>query len=296
MTKKLKSVRFGQDTENSPSRLLERALGVVELLSANAHGLQLFEIAARLNMPRSATHRVLTNLAALGYVRQERQLGAYQLTAKIASLAFSFLAGSGITDLAQPILDRMAQASKELVRLAMVDGHELVWVAKSQGSTYGLRYDPDMGQVGRLSCSASGLAWLSCLPEEAAIALIEKQGYGMRKDFGPRAPETRSAVLRYLRQARKRGFSLVVQTYSAWMNALAAPIRNPQSGEVIGTVVIAGPHLRLTEDKMISFSSLLLEGAQDLALAMMTTPGHLYRQSSSKSNFFGKPRTRSTTS
>ena len=43
--------------------------------------------------------------------RQDRYHGAYKLTAKIASLGFTFLARSGVTDLAQPILDRLARAS-----------------------------------------------------------------------------------------------------------------------------------------------------------------------------------------
>lgn len=279
-----------QDQEaERPSGLLERTLGVLELLAAHAHGLPLYEIAEGLHIPRSATHRVLASLVEHGYVRQERQHGAYQLTAKIASLAFTFLAGSGITDLAQPILDRLAKESGELVRLAMIDGRELVWVAKSQGSPFGLRYDPDMGQVGRLSCSASGFAWLSCLPDEEAIALAEKQGFGSREEFGPRAPQTRQALIKHLRYARKHGFSVAIQTYSSWMSATAAPIRNPTTGEVTGTVVIAGPHIRLTEEKMLNLSPLLLEAARELSVAMMATPALSSRRSGDGSSFFIAP-------
>lgn len=273
-----------------PNGLLERTLGVLELLSDNAQGMPLFEIAERLRMPRSATHRVLTSLVELGYVRQERQQGAYQLTAKIASLAFTFLAGSGITDFAQPILDRVARECGELVRLAMVDGKELVWVAKAQGSPHGLRYDPDMGQVGRLSCSASGHAWLACLSDEEAMALVEKQGFGRRIDYGPRAPETRSALLKCLRITRTRGFSIVLQTYSPWMNATAAPIRHPKTKEVTGTIVVAGPHIRLTEQRMLEFSPRLLEAANELSLATVASPGLYGRGSRSELSIFDDPK------
>jgi IclR family transcriptional regulator, acetate operon repressor len=261
------------DSVEAPSGLLERTLGVLELLAANAYGLPLFEIADRLHIPRSATHRVLTSLIEQGYVKQEREQGAYQLTAKVASLAFTFLAGSGITDFAQPLIDRLARESGELVRLAMIDGRELVWVAKAQGSPAGLRYDPDMGQVGRLSCSASGHAWLSCLPDDDARALVEKQGYGMRGDYGPRAPETWPALLKYLRQTRKRGFSTCMQTYTPWMSATAAPIRHPRTREVTGAVVIAGPHIRLTEERMLELAPALLQTAQELSMATLASPG-----------------------
>ena len=274
----------------SPSGLLERTLGVLELLSDNAQGMLLFEIAEKLRIPRSATHRVLTSLVEHGYVRQERQQGAYQLTAKIASLAFTFLTGSGITDFAQPILDRVAHECGELVRLAMVDGRELVWVAKAQGSPHGLRYDPDMGQVGRLSCSASGHAWLSCLSDEEAMALVEKQGFGRRSDYGPRAPETWQALLKYLRHTRKRGFSIAIQTYSPWMNATAAPIRHPKTKEVTGTIVIAGPDIRFTEQRMLQISPALLAAAQELSLATVASPGLYGRGLRSQMSIFDEPK------
>jgi IclR family acetate operon transcriptional repressor len=267
------------DAEGSPNGLLERTLSILELLSDNAHGMLLFEIADKLRIPRSATHRVLTSLVEHGYVRQERQQGAYQLTAKIASLAFTFLTGSGITDFAQPILERLARECGELVRLAMIDGKELVWVAKAQGSPHGLRYDPDMGQVGRLSCSASGHAWLACLSDDEALTLVEKQGFGLRRDYGPRAPETKAAFLKYLRQTRKRGFSMVVQTYSPWMSATSAAIRHPKTKEVTGAVVIAGPDIRLTEKRMLEISPLLLDAAHELSLATVASPG-VYGQGS----------------
>jgi IclR family transcriptional regulator, acetate operon repressor len=271
MPRGVKISKPDRDSDGTTRGLLERTLNVLELLSIHGKGMQLFEIADSLHIPRSAAHRVLTSLVERGYVRQDRHQGAYQLTAKIASLAFTFLSSNGITDLAQPVLDRMARESGELARLAMIDGRELIWVAKAQGSPYGLRYDPDMGQVARLSCSASGYAWLACLPDDEALALIDKQGIGSRKEYGPRAPETRQAILKMLRQTRKRGFSVAVQTYSHWMNAIAAPIRHPTTGEVTGAVVIAGPHIRLLESSMLALAPKVMEAAQELSMVSISS-------------------------
>ena len=263
--------KLDKDSEESPSGLLARTLSVLELLAENASGLQLYGIAERLGIPRSATHRVLSSLIEHGYVRQERLQGTYQLTAKITSLAFTYLARSGITDFAQPVLDRLAAESGELVRLGVINGKDLVWVAKAQGSPHGLRYDPDMGQAARLSCSASGHAWLSCLSDEEALALVMSQGLGSRSEYGPRAPETKGALLRYLRKARKQGFSVVTQTYTAGTNAIAAPIRHPKTQEVSGIVVVAGPTVRFTELRMMALAPELLSAARELSLTANTT-------------------------
>jgi IclR family transcriptional regulator, acetate operon repressor len=288
MANETTSTANAQALQSSPTGRLERTLAVLELLANNAHGLQLFEIADRLSVPRSATHRVLTSLVEHGYVRQERYQGAYVLTAKIASLAFTFLTRSGITDLAQPILDRLARETGELVRLAIVDGRQLTWVAKAQGSQFGLRYDPDMGQEGRLSCSASGHAWLSCVSEDEALALVNKQGFGSREKYGPRAPQTPQALLKYLRLARKRGYSIAVQTFTPWMSAMAAPIHHPVTGEVTGTVSIAGPHVRLTEIRLHEMAPLLLDAAKELSLASTASPALVGGPNRGRPNIFAQ--------
>lgn len=266
------------DEQAGPQGLVDRTLAMLELLAHHAQGLPLFEIAGRLRMPRSATHRLLTRLAEHGYVRQQRAQGAYLPTAKIASLGFTMLAGAGVIDIAQPVLHRLARETGELVRLAVLDGETLTFVAKAQGSPQGLRYDPDMGQVARLSCSASGQAWLACLADDEAVAILQRQGFGSRAEYGPRAPQTPAAFLRLLRATRRQGYAVTRQTYSPWMAAMAAVIRRG-GGEVSGTLTIAGPHLRLTEARMHGFAPLLLEAADELASTAAASPALSGRRS-----------------
>ena len=152
--------------------ILERSFKVLEHLVAYPEGRALSALASDLQMPLSATHRLLSELIRCGYVRQDQSHGNYMLTIKLVSLGLSFLSNSGVVDVAQPLLDRLAAESGELVRLAIVDGDELTFVAKAQGATRGLRYDPDMGLSVNLSCSSAGHAWLSTMPEEQALQLV----------------------------------------------------------------------------------------------------------------------------
>ena len=152
------------------SGVLERTLGILELLSQHGHGLELAAIADPLNIPRSGAHRLLTDLVKCGYVRQARDHGDYVLTTKLVSMGLCYLSNTGIVDIAQPLLDRLAEISGELVRLSVIDGTRLTWVARAQGSRQGLRYDPDMGSDARLSCSASGHAWMAAMTDDEALA------------------------------------------------------------------------------------------------------------------------------
>jgi DNA-binding IclR family transcriptional regulator len=242
---------------------LERSLHLLERLSAHPEGLSISALSAALELPLSATHRLLAELARCGYVRQLREQGDYVLTIKLVSLGLGFLSASGVVDVAQPSLDRLAETSGELVRLAVVDGDDLTFVAKAQGARRGLRYDPDMGLSVRLSCSAAGHAWLSTLSDEAALALVSKQGFGAPEDYGPRAPTTVKALLGFLKLARKRGFSTITEVFAPSMSAMAAPVRS-RSGQTLGVVTIAGPLVRLTEARMEALAAALLSCAEEI--------------------------------
>jgi len=259
-------------SEAAPSLALDRGLAIVELLASEPGGMSLLGVAERLRIPRSATHRLLTGLADHGFVLQDRERGFYFLSTKLLSLAFSHMAGAGIVDAAQPVLDRLAQETGELARLSVVEEDRLTWVARAQGARSGLRYDPEMGQRAQLSCSASGFAWLSSKTDKEALAIVARQGFGKREEFGPKAPETPQALLPHLRRARELGYSVAVATYYDWMAAIAAPVPHPVHGEVIGTVSIAGPVSRLPEKRLHEFGPLLLAAAADLSAVMLGSP------------------------
>jgi DNA-binding IclR family transcriptional regulator len=246
------------------STAVARTLDILEFLADTAEPCSLASIADELEMPRSACHRLLTELVARGYARQVRAHGDYILTTKVAALGLHFLSSSGIIDVAQPILDRLAETSHELVRLAIVDNNGLTWVAKAQGALKGLRYDPDMGTYARLSCTATGHAWMLTMSDEEAVALVSKQGFGSPKEYGPNAPTTIKALLGYLHAARERGYAVINEVFAKGMTAMAAPVKR-RDAPAIGIISIAGPMTRLTEKRMRELGPTLLTAASELA-------------------------------
>src|SRR5687768_7724747 len=189
-------VYYGLLEDEWMSGSLEKSLAILEYLAGRPDGTSLAAIATDLNQLRSSCHRTLHELIRYGYVRTLPQRGDYALTTKLASLGLSFLSKSGVVDIAQPIIDRLAAATEELVRLAIVDGQRLTLVAKAQGARSGLLYDPDMGLNLRLSCSAAGQAWLMTLPEDRAIEYVTRLGPGDPRHYGPNATTSIKALLK----------------------------------------------------------------------------------------------------
>ena len=253
------------------SGALEKSLAVLEYLVDYPDGAQLVQIATDLNQLRSGCHRTLQELIRFGYVRQLPTRGDYALTTKMASMGMSFMSKSGVVDIAQPVINRLAQTTEELVRLAIVDGERLTLMAKAQGARSGLRYDPDMGIDLRLSCSAAGQAWLMTLPEDLAIEYVTRQGLGQPRHYGPAAPTSLRALLKLLDEHRERGYSVIEESYAPGMSSMAAPVQR-KGGPATGVIVIAGPAMRLTAKRMQQFGPELLAAASELSITGDASP------------------------
>jgi DNA-binding IclR family transcriptional regulator len=254
------------------SSVLEKSLAILELMVEHPQGLQVSFIARALDMPVSGVHRTLRELARLGYVRQEREQGDYALTIRLAALGLGFLGRSGVTDIAQPILDRLAQISGELIRLSVLDGKGLTWVAVAQGATVGLRYDPGREQGMRVhpASTAGGQALLATMPDNEILALVGETGLAP-EGTGPTpgAPGSIAELMDIIAETRARGYSVAVNSYIEGMGAMAVPVRaaGVADGRVLGCLSIAGPAVRLPRDRMAELAPALIEAAHDIGTA-----------------------------
>src|SRR2546423_11282218 len=100
----------------------ERCLAIIELLAERAASMPLGEIAERLGLPKSGAHRLLATLVNLGWAEQDPETSFYRLTMRLAVLGQQYFIATGIPDICQPLLDRLANRSREFARLAVVDG------------------------------------------------------------------------------------------------------------------------------------------------------------------------------
>ena len=248
-----------------------RAIAILELLAQHPAGLPAREVAAKLEIPYSAADRLIQGLVEDGFLHHQQAPNVVRLSVKLAALGLAYLGASGITDLVQPILDDLAKRTGELVRLAVVEGDRLTWVAKSQSAQSGLFYTPDAGAEVFLSSTANGQAWLAYLQEAELRKVVEKQGV-QRPGLGPNAPETIEQLIRQVANARKLGYATVTEANEAGTSAIAAAIKRPGTNKPIGTVSVAGPTLRMTATRMEAVAPWLLASAQELGAAAASSP------------------------
>jgi IclR family transcriptional regulator, acetate operon repressor len=256
----------------------DRALSIIELLAGHMAGLPLSVIADRLDIPRSATHRLLNDLKDTGYVRQDGEGGHFSLTVKIVALGLSHLTAANFNNLVQPVLERLARLSGELVMLSVIEGDRLMRVAKVQGARQGLQYNPVEGPELYLAGSANGHAWLSCLADDQALQLLARQG--IRPGYGPNAPKTVAEAMERVRRARARDYAVGCDQHEVGISAVAAVIRSGPAGQPVATMSIAGPTLRLAALRLDELSTDLLAATRELSIAARQSSLFQYPQNS----------------
>ncbi|TCT12465.1 IclR family transcriptional regulator [Tepidamorphus gemmatus] len=252
------------------SSVVEKSLAIIELLVEHPAGLSVSAIAAATDQPASGVHRTLQELARLGYVHQTHAQGDYAMTIKLPAMGLGFLARAGITDVTQPVLDALAADTGELIRLSVIDGDNLIWVAVAQGATRGLRYDPgqEQGVIVHLASSAGGQAWLATMSDEEALAKVSAQGLIRQAEgIGPNAPRSLTVLLQHLAEARQRGYAVAVDSYLRGMAAMAVPVRFRGDGPVLGCLSIAGPAVRMSDERMANLAPRLQAAAAELGEA-----------------------------
>jgi len=246
---------------------VERCLSLIEVLAGEPEPLELSDLADRVGLPASAAHRTLSTLMARGWIVQDSASQKYALSLRLSTLAFRNLDARAVSDLVQSVLDKLARRTQEYCRLAIVEGEDLVWVARAQGATTGLRYDPDMGQEIVLHATANGKAWLATLPENEALRVVCGRGFDARRPLGAQAIKTVDALRTHLAETRQRGFATAVDEAEAGTAALAVAFRadDRDDAPVAGTISIAGPILRIAPERYDALSGELHQAAKEIA-------------------------------
>jgi DNA-binding IclR family transcriptional regulator len=245
----------------------ERCLAIIELLADGARSLPLGEIAERLSLPKSGAHRLLATLVDLGWVEQDPDTSFYRLTMRLATLGQQFYVATGIPDICQPLLDRLAIECREFARLAVVDGHSLIWVAHSQGAAGGLMYQPSLTtSTVPLYATASGKAWLATMTtDQAAQNMVKNGGFKDADKYGPNVIRSMEGLLREIKATARRGYGLAFNEAEFGVTAVAAAIRSRVDGPALGTVSIAGPSARMTEKRVHELAPLVLRSASEFS-------------------------------
>lgn len=183
-----------------------------------ADALTLSEVAARTGLARAVVRRFLYTLAELGYVTTDGKY--FRLTAKILELGFAYLSSFSLPKIAERFLEEVTLETKESSSASVLDGHEIVYVARVQTRRI---MSISLGIGSRLPafCTSMGRVLLAHLQADELDRYLKNAKFTRFTEKTICDPES---LRKELVTVTKQGFALVDQELELGLRSLAVPV------------------------------------------------------------------------
>lgn len=248
------SARDGSKIRNQTS--FRRGLSLLDTFRPGERKLSLTQMARRADLPKSTTHRLITDLISWGGLERADD-GLLRLGMRLFELGRAAPIQRDLADVARPFLDDLHNITRKTVNLAVAHGLEIVYVDKIEA--------PDAPTVSRsgdrypIHCTALGKAILAFSPPGLSDEV-------MRQGMTPRTNHSITSVALFRRElasVRSTRLSLDREELVPGLFCIGTPIFNSEN-RLLGA---------------ISVSSLeSMSGARNLGPALLTISRAMSRE------------------
>lgn len=214
--------------------VLDKTFSVLEVLARTGRQLTLAELAEESRLPKPTVYRILRSLRDLGYVNQTDRGGAYELSARLASLR-EYGRDEAVRDKALPLMQQLHEAFDETVNLGLLEGIYIRYAHVIE-TTQALRWIVKPGARDMFHTTALGRAIVAHLPGEQQARLVAKVCATVP---GRARKATREKLERELAETRARGYALEEEETVAGVACVATPLA--ALGEPLAAVSVSVP-------------------------------------------------------
>jgi len=234
---------------------LDRGLRLLQAFGTRPSPMTLSEIAGLAGLPRATARRILFTLVHGGYVSSDGKL--FAPTPHVLTLAGAYLRSNPIVAVLQPVLDEIAVAAQEISSLAVLDGDDVVFIARGSPSRM-FSGGVDIGYRLPSFCTAVGRALLGRLGDAELKARLSAM---KREALTPQSVTDPKRLCAAIVADRTRGFSLVDREAEPHFRSIAVPVKR-YDGTIVAAINIGAHVDRISTDEMTKrFLPLLLEHA-----------------------------------
>jgi IclR family acetate operon transcriptional repressor len=238
---------------------IARAMQVLESLAASPDGISVRDLSRAIGCGKGTISKMLGTLERRHYVRRDAASGRFTLTWRLLALAFGHADQAGMPRVFLPVLQELADETDELVQLAVVDGDQVLFVAKAEGRGQSIRLLPLVGLWVPLHATATGKLWLATLSAKELARVLGRNLAAV----APRTITSMTELRKELERIRAVGYALADEELAEGGRAIAAPIR--REGAVVGAVALSGPAYRLSVDRLHALAPRLIAAGERLA-------------------------------
>lgn len=221
------------------------------------------DLAARLRLPVSTTHRLLALLQEQGFVERGADQRTYRPGLEFLRVGGLVSSRAQLTDVAEPFMRAVVETCDETCLLSVYLPHSRSsMIAKVIYGSHPLRYVATLYQPSSLVWGATGLGILAFLPQAVIDDLVPREGPSPATGKAVRLP----ALRRDLATIRERGYACTRGQKIAGAVGLSAPVFNATG--VVAALCITVPDTRFQAPMELRLARLLKQQAERFSAAL----------------------------
>jgi IclR family pca regulon transcriptional regulator len=242
---------------------LARGLHVIQVFCEDGRAqLTIADITRLAGLSRTVVSRCLYTLQELGFVGREGR--HFFLLPKVLKLGYGYVSTASLPSLAQPILDRLTAATDSATAVVVMDGSDVLYVAKSSPPSYRniVAMTVNIGHRRPAYVTASGLVLLASLPKTDLETYFADLG---EDEVRETAHRNIADIEQSVAAARINGYGLSKLIFSTSMRALSVPVYNVVGNVVAAMVVAVYDETSTDEDLLARHLPRLRKAARSLS-------------------------------
>jgi DNA-binding IclR family transcriptional regulator len=225
---------------NGQIQSLDRGLRILDLLAVRGPELGVTELAQRLGVHKSTASRLLATLREHDLVDQNPQTEKFRLAHGLVRLARAVAGEMDLVRLARPLLQELAEVTRETVNLAVPDGDTIVHIDQITPPQQVVNVNW-VGKHVPLHCTSNGKVLLASMSAKDRARILRRA----LQRYTPRTIVDSKLLARQLERVREEGYAFTLGELEVGLNAVAAPVRHPD-GRAVAVVSVSGPSYRVT--------------------------------------------------
>lgn len=252
------------EDQQSVSGVLPRASLILTVIAGAGHlGMRLKDLAERTGISRPTVHRMLQDLAEIGFVTQ---LPTRQYTLGRELFLLGLAAPYAFPELPamRGIADELARRTGDTVYVSVREPAGVRYLLRAEGDYPLQSRVVSPGELKPFTASYSGLALLATMPPEMQESAL---AHPVTDAEGGDSERLREQMREALEQVRERGWCTGVGLVMPGLSGIAAPVPNPR-GLPVAAVSVSAAESRLTPERAVELAPALLEAARGIGAVL----------------------------
>ena len=252
------------------SQTLLRGLDVIDVVAAGP--IKLGDLAARLGLTRSTTHRLASALTDRRYLSFVPHSG-YSLGPKLLELGFRVRDELDLPRVAAPHLERLALLTEDTVHLGVLDRGRVLYLDKIPGKRR-INISSRIGELQPVTSTGLGKALILDLDEDAWLELFRaERGEAARQGPRRRAEISQQEWLARMRGYVQAGYAFDLEENEDQIRCIAAPIRDV-AGRTIAAISVSSAAQYMSDHRMQALSKDVMAAAHRISEGLGWTGRH----------------------